>query len=70
VGALVLALTGVVYLLAHTGGSFTFSHLASSFPLLTLDIESLSWEFIPRFLCDNVFLTLSSTLLAYYTIRL
>jgi hypothetical protein len=32
----------VVYLLAHTGGSFTFSHLASSFPLLTLDIESLS----------------------------
>src|SRR5260370_4957154 len=42
VGALVLALTGVVHLPAHTGGSFTSSHLASSFPVLTLDIESLS----------------------------
>ena len=42
VGALVLALTGVVHLLTHTGGSFTSPHLASSFPVLTLDIESLS----------------------------
>src|SRR5260370_30252592 len=31
-GALVLALTGVVHLLPHTGGSFTHIHLASSFP--------------------------------------
>src|SRR5258708_33841810 len=31
-GALVLALTGVVDLHHHTGGSFTYTHLASSFP--------------------------------------
>jgi len=31
-GALVLALTGVVDLHPHTGGSFTYFHLASSFP--------------------------------------
>ena len=44
VGALVLALTGVVDLLPHTGGSFTHPHLASSFPVLTLDIEGLSFH--------------------------
>ncbi len=43
VGALVLALTGVVDLPPHTGGSFTSAHLA--FPLSRfwpLDIEGLS----------------------------
>ena len=33
-GTLVLALTGVVDLHLHTGGSFTSSHLASSFQRL------------------------------------
>src|SRR5438093_3194947 len=32
-GPLVLALTGVVDLLHHTGGRFTHVHLASSFPV-------------------------------------
>ena len=40
-GALVLALTGVVDLHHHTGGSFTHSHLAFPFRLLALDIEGL-----------------------------
>ena len=40
-GALVLALTGVVDLLPHTGGSFTHSHFFLPFRILTLDIEGL-----------------------------
>ena len=53
VGALVLALTGVVHLLPHTGGSFTSPHLACSFPVLALDIEGLSSHLVMPVLCRD-----------------
>jgi hypothetical protein len=41
-GTLVFALTGVVDLHHHTGGSFTHTHFFLPFRVLTLDIEGLS----------------------------